>query len=109
MSKTSTSGLYVDLAGATKENLEHAQQAITDELARREPRYRIGQRFRCCESFSPYSEYLLAQPLHGQVALVSLKDGNRWISPVKVRNVTEITPDELRAVMGLSKFILIEE
>ena len=45
-------------------------------------------------------EYILAQVNTGIVALIHLKQGNRWSEPRKVANVTRVSTEEMQALIG---------
>ena len=59
--------------------------------------YKIGQRFRYTGGSFDES-YILAQVGYKQVALIGLDAGNRWMDPVKVEHVDEITEAEFDAI-----------
>jgi len=59
--------------------------------------YHIGQRFK----LKGYDTiYLLAQVAFGAVGLISLTTYNRWVEPVKVDVVNQITEKEFNAICG---------
>lgn len=60
------------------------------------PTYSIGQRFLNHHQ----EEYILAQVDQSKCCFVSLSDGNRYTSPVRVEKVTEITESEFRSMWG---------
>ena len=59
--------------------------------------YSIGQRFHYTGGSFDES-YILAQVGFKQVALIGLTEGNRWMDPVKVEHVNEITEAEFEAI-----------
>ena len=58
--------------------------------------YSIGQKFHYTGQFE--EDYILAQVGFKQVALIRLTEGNRWMDPVKVEHVDEITEAEFEAI-----------
>jgi len=69
------------------------------ECGKEYPTVRFGDRFTipCCWGDE---ENIIASISVNEVVLISLKDGNRWVSPVKVRNSNKITPAEFDTMLG---------
>lgn len=49
---------------------------------------------------TPLGYYVLARCDYNRVALISLKDGNRFRDPIKVGNDCDITEDEWKSLIG---------
>lgn len=62
--------------------------------------HKIGNRYSIKTSWDEKAEYILARITFDKVALISLKDGNRWAEPVEVRDATNLTSQEFAGVCG---------
>lgn len=75
------------------------------------PIYKIGQRF-AYQDDDEYSDnyWILAQAKGGEVCLISLSGGNRFLDPIPVKDCELITEDEFYQITGgaASEFILQE-
>lgn len=67
--------------------------------------YRIGQRFKDCQS---HELYLLVCVENDECVLVGLRFGNRYVLPITVKSPGNITEEEFDKVSGGDKFELIE-
>lgn len=65
--------------------------------------YKIGMRFTVNDcNWEPRdterSTYILAQSDNNMVCLIDLSSGNRWVEPVYVKNVNNITEEEWKEI-----------
>ena len=70
--------------------------------------FKEGKSFKIGDIFSIDSEveiqdfYILSQTEPYKVALVNLRGGNRYKDPIKVKDVTHITLEELEQITGIA-------
>jgi len=70
----------------------------------KEKTYHVGQKF-----IMDRQKYILAQCHGGQVALISLLDGNRWQDPISVTDVNYISEEEFLEMKAGTTFKVKEE
>ena len=80
-------------------NLEKAvEQGLIKKVEKFVPKI-LGQRFKyTCWNWGPSEEYILAQTDTREIALIDLKNGNRFTKPVNVKSSSNITEDEWAAI-----------
>jgi len=64
----------------------------------------VGMKLKLCNE-----EHILAQPECNKVCLISLKSGNRWREPIKVKDPYSITDTEMRDIVGVCYSIMLED
>ena len=71
--------------------------------------FKEGKSFKIGDIFSIDSEidiedfYMLSQTGPSKVALINLREGNRYEDPIEVEDVTHITSEELKQITGIAR------
>ena len=88
------------------EKAEAELKQLREELNREKVTYSIGDRF--INGKGLYAEnYILACIDKKRVSLISLDDGGRWNNGVVVRDMRNISGDEMMSIYGIGNFAKI--
>lgn len=72
----------------------------------KEVTYHAGQRFMVGYG-ELRNEYILAQSTENEMVLISPREGNRWVNPIRVADYQHVTEAEMKTLAGTAKYSLV--